>query len=133
MIFIFSSSSNSFGHKVGDPFSKTGNDNDRYALGDIEFGPNKYAFLNEPERIVTGAFSIGLPNGEKNLGLGRDIRNWERCYLSIKSGENGILGPMLSFTLFSGPTENQAELAIGGSYSFIEGTEDCIAASRPTQ
>ena len=69
MIFIFSSSSNSFGHKVGDSFSDTGNDNDRYALGDIEFWPIKYAFLNEPERIVTGALSIGLPTGDKKYGF----------------------------------------------------------------
>ena len=60
MIFIFSSSSYSFGHT---------NDNDRYELGDIELLPNKYAFLNEPERIVTGEFSIGLPIGDKKYGF----------------------------------------------------------------
>jgi hypothetical protein len=90
MIFIFSSPSNSFGHK---------NDNDRYELGDIELCPNKYAFLNEPERIVAGALSINLPTGHKNIDLGRDKRNWERCYLSIKPGETGILVPMLSLSL----------------------------------
>ena len=52
------------------PFSDTGDDNDRYALGDIEFWPIKYAFLTDPERIVTGALSIGLPTGDKKYGFG---------------------------------------------------------------
>jgi hypothetical protein len=54
-----------FGSEIFIPFSDTGNDNDRFALGYIEFWPIKYAFLNEPERIVTGALSIGLPTGKK--------------------------------------------------------------------
>jgi hypothetical protein len=58
-----------FGSEIFIPFSDTGNDNDRYALGDIEFWPIKYAFLNEPERIVTGALSIGLPTGDKKYGF----------------------------------------------------------------
>ena len=36
-------------------------------------------------------------------------------------------------TFVTGPTETEAEFAIGGNYSFIEGTEDCIATPRPTQ
>ena len=61
-----------FGSEIFIPFSDTGNDNDRYALGDIEFWPIKYAFLNEPERIVTGALSIGLPTGDKKYGFGEE-------------------------------------------------------------
>jgi hypothetical protein len=60
-IYFFSSPSNLFGHK---------NDNDRYELRDIELWPNKYAFLNEPKKIVTGAFNIGLPTGDKKYGFG---------------------------------------------------------------
>ena len=36
-------------------------------------------------------------------------------------------------SVVAGPTETEAELSIWGSYSFIEGTVDCIAAPRPTQ
>jgi hypothetical protein len=63
MIFILSSSSNSFHNK---------NDNDRYELGDIDLWPNKYAFLNEPEKVVTGAFNIGLPTKDKKYGFGAE-------------------------------------------------------------
>ena len=49
------------GSEISIPFSNKGRVDDRYALGDIELWPIKYAFLNQPERILTGVLSIGLP------------------------------------------------------------------------
>ena len=48
------------GSEIFIPFSNTGTSNNHFGLGDIEIQPIKYAFLNQPEKIVTGAFSLTL-------------------------------------------------------------------------
>ena len=52
------------------PFSNTGRFQGEYDLGDIELQMIKYAFVNEPERILTGVFGMGLPTGNTSRGMG---------------------------------------------------------------
>ena len=123
-----------FGSEIFIPFSDTGNDNDRYALGDIEFWPIKYAFLNEPERIVTGALSIGLPTGDKKYGFGEEQTKLAALLFIDQAWRNWYFGANAEFeSVVAGPTETEAEFALGVSYSFIEGTGNGIAAPRPRQ
>ena len=44
----------SFGSEFSIPFSDTGTNDNQYELGDIEIMPIKYAFLNQPETVLTG-------------------------------------------------------------------------------
>jgi hypothetical protein len=123
-----------FGSEIFIPFSDTGNDNDRYAVGDIEFWPIKYAFLNEPETIMTGALSIGLPTGDKKNGFGEEQTKLGALLFIDQAWRNWYFGANAEFeSVVSGPTETEVEFAFGVSYSFIKGTGDGIATPRPTQ
>lgn len=123
-----------FGSEIFIPFSETGNDNDRYAVGDIELWPIKYAFLNEPETIVTGALSIGLPTGDKKYGFGEGQTKLGAMFFIDQAWRNWYFGANAELeSVVAGPTETEAEFAFGLSYSFIEGTGDGVAAPRPSQ
>lgn len=124
----------SFGSEIFIPFSDTGNDNDRYALGDLEIWPIKYAFLNQPERVVTAALRVGLPTGDKKRGFGEGQTKLGAMLLFDQAWRNWYFGANAEFeTVVSGPTESEAEFAFGVSYSFIEGTGDGIAPTIPHQ
>lgn len=123
-----------FGSEIFIPFSDTGNDNDRYAIGDIEFWPIKYAFLNEPERIITSALSIGLPTGNKKYGFGEGQTKLGAMLFLDQAWRNWYFGVNAEIeSVLAGPTETEAEFAFGLSYSFIEGTGKGVAAPRPSQ
>ncbi len=124
----------SFGSEIFIPFSDSGNDNDRYALGDIEIWPIKYAFLNEAERVITGALSFGLPTGDKKRGFGEgQTRLGAKLFLD-QAFKNFYFGANAEFeTVLSGPTETEVEFALGLSYSFIQGTGDGMAPTLPKQ
>lgn len=122
------------GSEIFIPFSNTGVSNDQYGLGDIEIQPIKYAFLNQPETILTGVFRVTLPTGNESRGLGGEqtvlggnlffdqaYRNW---YLGI----NAEYGASVS-----GPTFSELELGLALTYSFIEETGEGVAPARPNQ
>lgn len=58
-----------FGSEIFIPFSNTGTSHNKFGLGDIEIQAIKYAFLNKPETIVMGAFSLILTTGDESKGL----------------------------------------------------------------
>ena len=123
-----------FGSEIFVPFSDLGNDDNRYALGDIELWPIKYAFLNEPESILTGALSIGLPTGNEDRGFGEGQTTLGAMMFLDQAWRNWFFGLNAEFeSVVSGPTETEVEVAIAVSYSFIEGTGDGIAAALPKQ
>jgi hypothetical protein len=124
----------SFGSEIFIPFSTTGNDADLYAVGDIEIWPVKYAFINQPERILTGAFSIGLPTGDKTNGFGEDQTKLGAMLFLDQAWRNWFFGANAEFeSVVSGPTEDEVELAFAITYSFIEETGDGMAPPRPRQ
>ncbi|MCH8157868.1 MAG: hypothetical protein IID18_09010 [Nitrospinae bacterium] len=124
----------SFGSEILIPLSDTGNDDDRYALGDIEIWPVKHAFLNEPERIVTGVLSIGLPTGNRTRGFGEDQTKLGALLFMDQAWRNWFFGVNAEFeSVVSGPTETEVEFAFALTYSFIEETGDGIAPSKPKQ
>ncbi len=124
----------SFGSEILIPFSDTGNDDNRYALGDIELWPIKYAFLNQRERILTGVFSIGLPTGNKTQGFGEGQTKLGALLFLDQSWRNWFFGANAEFeSVVSGPTETEVEFAFALAYSFIEETGVGIAPSKPKQ
>jgi len=58
-----------WGGEIFIPFSTAGG-NREYGVGDIEIQPIKWAFVNQPETIVTAALGFTLPTGSKKRGLG---------------------------------------------------------------
>jgi len=122
------------GSEILIPFSNTGNDDNRYALGDIELWPIKYAFINQPERILTGVLSIGLPTGDKTHGFGEGQTKLGALFFLDQSWRNWFFGANAEFeSVVSGPTETEVEFAFALTYSFIEETGDEIAPSKPKQ
>lgn len=122
------------GSEISIPFSNRGNDDDRYGLGDIEFWPIKYAFLNEPERILTGVLSIGLPTGDEAHGFGEGQTKLGAFLLLDQSWRNWFFGVNAEFeSVVSGPTETEVEFAVALSYSFIKETGHGMAPSQPRQ
>jgi len=122
------------GSEILIPFSNTGNDDNRYALGDIELWPIKYAFLNQRERILTGVLSIGIPTGDKTNGFGEDQTKLGALFFLDQSWRNWFFGANAEFeSVVSGPTETEVEFAFALTYSFIEETGDGIAPSKPKQ
>jgi len=122
------------GSEIFIPFSNTGVSNDKYGIGDIEIQPIKYAFLNEPETVLTGALSVALPTGSESRGLGgkqtalggklfldQAYRNW---YLGINTEYEASV---------SGPTFSEFEFAVAVSYAFIDETGSGIAPAIPNQ
>ena len=123
-----------FGTEVFFPLSNTGDSTNDFGLGDIELQPIKYAFVNEPETVLTGAFSLSLPTGDESKGLGGEqttvggnlffdqaYRNW---YLGINSEYAASV---------SGPTFSEVEIAAALAYSFMRETGEGIAPARPNQ
>lgn len=124
----------SFGSEIFIPFSTTGNADDRYALGDIELWPIKYAFINQAERVLTAALSIGLPTGSEKYGFGEGQTTLGALFFLDQAWRNWFFGVNAEFeTVISGPTETEIELAFALTYSFIEGTGDGVAPTIPSQ
>ena len=123
-----------FGSELNIPFSNTGLSEDQYGIGDIEIWPVKYAFINEPERILTGSLSIGLPTGSEPRGLGEDQTTLGGLLFFDQAYRNWYLGINAEWiSSVSGSTSSEFEAALALSYSFIEETGDGMAPSRPQQ
>ncbi len=122
-----------FGSEIFIPFSNTGNDSNNFEIGDIEFWPIKYAFINRPETILTGVLSFVLPTGSESRGLGTGntgiggLLFFDQAYKNWFFGFNGEIEGTIA-----GEREAEAELAVVVSYSFIRGTQQ-KAATVPSQ
>ena len=122
------------GSEIFIPFSNTGTSNNHVGLGDIEIQPIKYAFLNQPEKIVTGAFSLTLPTGDESRGLGGEQTTLGGLVFFDQAYRNWYLGINTEYAAsVSGPTFSEFEIAAALAYSFIWGTGDGIAPARPNQ
>ena len=122
------------GSEISIPLSDLGTDDNRYGLGDIELLPIKYAFLNQPETILTGAMSISLPTGDKTHGFGEEQTKLGALLFFDQAWRNWFFGANAEFeSAVSGPTETEVELAFAISYSYIEETRQGIAPSKPRQ
>ena len=122
------------GSEISIPLSDLGTDENRYGLGDIELLPIKYAFLNQPETILTGAMSISLPTGDKTHGFGEEQTKLGALLFFDQAWRNWFFGANAEFeSAVSGPTETEVELAFAISYSYIEETRQGIAPSKPRQ
>lgn len=122
------------GYELLIPFSNTGSGDNRYALGDIEIWPIKYAFLNQPETIMTGVLSIGLPTGDKTQGFGEEQTKLGALLFFDQAWRNWFFGANAEFeSVVSGPTETEMEFAFAFSYSFIKETGKGVAPTRPRQ
>lgn len=122
-----------FGSEIVIPFSNTGNDRNTFGIGDIEFWPIKYAFINQPETILTGVLSFVLPTGSESRGLGGGSTGiggllfFDRAYKNWFFGFNAEIERTVT-----GESEAEAELATVISYSFIRGTQG-MAPTSPSQ
>ncbi len=124
----------SFGSEIFIPFSNTGTSNDHFGLGDIELQPIKYAFLNRPERVVTGAFSLLLPTGDESRGLGGEQTTLAGKLFVDQAYRNWYLGINTEYAVsVSGPTFSAFEIATALGYTFIRETGEGIAPARPNQ
>lgn len=123
-----------FGSEIFIPFSNTGISNDQWGLGDIEIQPIKYAFLNEPETILTGVFSVTLPTGDKSRGLGGEQTALGGNLFFDQAYRNWFLGINVEYAAsVSGPTASEFEIATALAYSFIAETGEGIAPASPNQ
>lgn len=122
------------GSEIFIPFSNTGVSNDKYGIGDIELQPIKYAFLNLPETVLTGAFSVGLPTGSESRGLGGDQTALGGKLFLDQAYRNWYLGINVEYGAgVSGPTSSEFEVATSITYSFINETGEGVAPSMPHQ
>ena len=122
------------GSEIFIPFSNTGTSNNHVGLGDIEIQPIKYAFLNQPEKIVTGAFSLTLPTGDESRGLGGEQTTLGGLVFFDQAYRNWYLGINTEYAAtVSGPTFSEFEIAAALAYSFIWETGEGIAPTIPNQ
>jgi len=114
------------------PLSNEGADG--YGLMDIEIWPIKYAFLNEPETILTGVLSTTLPTGDKSRGLGGENTSMGAFLFLDHAYRNWFLGLNTEIeTVVSGKKQTTFEFASVLAYSFIKNTGNSKAASNPSQ
>ena len=120
-----------WGSEIFIPYSNDGGNGS--AVGDIDLQLVKYAFLNEPETVITGLFGISLPTGNKSKGLGGENTGLEMAMFVDKAYQNWYGGLNLELaTVVDGETETEFEIATALSYSFIQGTVD-FAPTTPEQ
>jgi hypothetical protein len=122
------------GSEIFIPFSNTGVSNDKYGIGDIEIQPIKYAFLNEPETVFTGALSVALPTGSESRGLGGEQTALGGKLFLDQAYRNWYLGVNVEYeAAVSGPTSSEFEFATSITYSFIDETGEGVAPAMPHQ
>jgi hypothetical protein len=122
------------GSEIFIPFSNTGVSNDQFGIGDLEIQPIKYAFLNLPETVLTGALSVALPTGDKSRGLGgKQTAIGGKLFLD-QAYRNWYLGVNVEYEAsVSGPTSSDLGFAMALSYSFIDETGEGVAPTVPHQ
>lgn len=122
------------GSEIFIPFSNTGNSNDPFGLGDIEIQPVKIAFVNEPETVLTGVFSVTLPTGDESRGLGGVQTALGGNLFLDQAYRNWYLGINLEYEAsVSGPASSEFEIATALTYSFIGATGKGMAPAKPNQ
>ena len=122
----------SLGSEIFIPLSNTGVSNDEFGIGDIEIQPIKYAFLNLPETVLTGAISVSLPTGDESRGLGGEQTALGGKVFLDKAYRNWYLGINMEYEAsVSGPTFSEVEAGLALAYSFIEETGEGIAPAMP--
>jgi hypothetical protein len=122
------------GSEIFIPFSNTGVSNDEYGVGDIEIQPVKYAFLNLPETVLTGALGLGLPTGSESRGLGGNQTTLGGKLFLDQAYRNWYVGFNAEYDAsVSGPTFSEFEIAGAITYSFIKETGNGIAPAMPHQ
>jgi hypothetical protein len=122
------------GSEIFIPFSNTGISNDEYGVGDIEIQPVKYAFLNLPETVLTGALGLGLPTGSESRGLGGNQTTLGGKLFLDQAYRNWYVGFNAEYDAsVSGPTFSEFEIAGAITYSFIKETGNGIAPAMPHQ
>jgi len=122
------------GSEIFIPFSNTGVSNDQFGIGDLEIQPIKYAFLNLPETVLTGAFSVSLPTGDESRGLGGEQTALGGKLFLDQAYRNWYLGINVEYeAAVSGPTSSEFEVATSIAYSFIDETGEGMAPAMPHQ
>lgn len=122
------------GSEIFIPFSNTGLSNDQFGIGDLEIQPIKYAFLNMPETVLTGALNVTLPTGDKSKGLGGEETALGGKLFLDQAYRNWYLGINLEYDAsVSGPTSSEFEFAWALTYSFIDETGEGVAPAKPHQ
>ena len=122
------------GSEIFIPFSNTGVSNDQFGIGDLEIQPIKYAFLNMPETVLTGALNVTLPTGDKSKGLGGEETTLGGKLFLDQAYRNWYLGINLEYDASaSGPTSSEFEFAWALTYSFIDETGEGVAPVKPHQ
>lgn len=117
------------------PFSNQGEDDGRrpYGPGDLEVWFPKYAWINEPEKILTTLFAIHLPTGSESRGLGEGKTLLEEKIFLDRAHGNWFLGLNLeSSTAVSGEFEQKLGYSSVLSYSLIHETQG-VAPAVPNQ
>jgi hypothetical protein len=122
------------GSEIFIPFSNTGISNDQFGIGDLEIQPIKYAFVNLPETVLTGALSVALPTGDKSRGLGGEETALGGKLFLDQAYRNWYLGINLEYEAsVSGPTSSDFGIAGALTYSFIDETGEGVAPAVPNQ
>lgn len=122
------------GSEVFIPFSNLGSERGRYGIGDIEFWPLKWAFINKPEQIWTGVLAFTLPTGSELKGLGEGSTKIGPHFFLDHTWRNWFFGYNAEYAAsISGHAESELETSGVVSYSFIKETGNGIAPSRPRQ
>ncbi len=125
-----------WGSEIIIPFSNEGeNDGHRvYGLGDIEFQPLKYAFVNKPETILTGMIAITAPTGSRSRGFSEGKTGIAPHLFLDKAWRNWYLGINQAVEIEVGHEhEVKYEYSAAVAYSFINGTGKDAASVRPDQ
>lgn len=122
------------GSEVFIPFSNLGDEKGRYGIGDVEFWPLKYAFINRPEQIWTGVLAFTLPTGSKSEGLGEGKTMIGPHFFLDHTFRNWFFGYNMEYAAaVSGDPGAEFESAAVVSYSFIRDTANGMAPSKPNQ
>lgn len=123
-----------FGSEIFIPFSNTGTSTHHVGQDDIELQPIKYAFVNEPETVLTGAFSLSLPTGDESKGLrGEQTTVGENVFFD-QAYRNWYLGINSEYAAsVSVPSFSEFEIAAALAYSLMRETKEGIAPARPNQ
>ncbi|MBI3999182.1 MAG: hypothetical protein HY351_01070 [Candidatus Omnitrophica bacterium] len=124
-----------FGGELKLPFSNQGEDDGKrqYGPGDLEVWFPKYAWVNQPEQILTSLFAIHIPTGSESQGLGDGKTFLEGKVFFDRAYRNWFLGLNLeSSTAVSGEFETKLEYSAVLSHSFIRGTQRA-ALIKPNQ
>lgn len=91
-------------------------------IGDMEVRPIKYAFVNQPDFVLSTATALGLPTGERSRGLGSGNTALTQYLFMDKAFGNLYAGLNAGFDKrLRGERGTGAEYGAVIAYSFING------------